>query len=384
MKVLSVRNQISEHTSYLDASMIYGSSQETLSRLREGRGGFLKMGPNGFLPPADDSTCTLPEPGEFCFDPGDPRNNLVPSLAALYTVLLREHNRIAKQVQVYNPSWSDEKLFQETRKIMSAIIQHINYNEYLPHVLSDKHMQLHGLYSTPNGHHTVYNPKVNPTTANVFGAAAFMYGHSTIPSTKGLKDPQTHELVEIKTEFTYLRPSLLFAGNGRGADRLNFWQLNSKQARQDRFIQDALRNELLLNEMGVAFDLAALNIQRGRDHGLPSYNAWRKWCGLQPAHHFSVGSWGLIHHDHKAAILLSKVYKHPDDIDLFTGGLSERRIKGTITGPTFSCIIAKQFQLLKQGDRFWYENDIPNIGFTAGEHENRPIPQSMTAIETVR
>ncbi|XP_033757666.1 lactoperoxidase-like [Pecten maximus] len=364
---MGVRNQINEHTSYIDASMVYGSSQQTQNRLRAGHGGFLKMGPNGFLPPADDSTCTLSAPGEFCFDAGDSKNTLLPSLAALYTVLVREHNRIAKQVQIYNPSWSDEKVFQETRKIVSAIIQHINYNEYLPHVISDADMQVHGLYSTPKGHHTVYNPNVNPTIANVFGAAAFRSGHSSVPNTQGIKDPQTHQSIEVKTESTYFRPALLFAGNGRGADWLNFWQLNSKQARQDRFLQDALRNELLVNEMGVGLDLAAVNIQRGRDHGLPSYNAWRKWCGLQPAHHFGVNTLGLIHHDAPAAILLSKVYKHPDDIDLFTGALSERKIRGTYIGPTFSCIIAKQFQLLKQGDRFWYENDIPNIGLTAAQ-----------------
>jgi len=60
-------------------------------------------------------------------------------------------------------------------------------------------------------------------------------------------------------------------------------------------------------------------------------------------------------------------YSHPDDIDLFPGGLAETPIPGSRMGPTFACINARQFQELKVGDRFWYENDFPGIGFTVGK-----------------
>lgn len=53
------------------------------------------------------------------------------------------------------------------------------------------------------------------------------------------------------------------------------------------------------------------------------------------------------------------------DIDLYAGGMTEKRVPGTYVGKTFACILGKQFQNLKQGDRFWYERQQPE-GFTEG------------------
>ena len=57
---------------------------------------------------------------------------------------------------------------------------------------------------------------------------------------------------------------------------------------------------------------------------------------------------------------------HVKDIDLFVGGISERSMEGGIVGPTFGCLIARQFRLLRNGDRFWFEGS--EGGFTAGIH----------------
>ena len=59
-------------------------------------------------------------------------------------------------------------------------------------------------------------------------------------------------------------------------------------------------------------------------------------------------------------------YSHPDDIDLYAGGLSERHIQGAAMGPTFACIVARHFREMKVGDRFWYENEFHETGFTQG------------------
>ena len=100
-------------------------------------------------------------------------------------------------------------------------------------------------------------------------------------------------------------------------------------------------------------DLASLNIQRGRDHGLAPYNIWREQCGLK-----RFEDWVELEDvmDKTTVSRIENVYENVDDIDLFTGGMAEKPVVGGIVGPTFACIIGQQFLNLRNGDRFWYEN----------------------------
>lgn len=59
--------------------------------------------------------------------------------------------------------------------------------------------------------------------------------------------------------------------------------------------------------------------------------------------------------------------RHVDDIDLFTGGISESPLHGGSVGPTFGCILGMQFKRLKYCDRFWHETDQPHIRFTEAQ-----------------
>ena len=53
----------------------------------------------------------------------------------LHNLLLREHNRVARELHKYNPEWNDEIIYQESRRIVAAEIQHITYNEWMPLIL---------------------------------------------------------------------------------------------------------------------------------------------------------------------------------------------------------------------------------------------------------
>ena len=66
-----------------------------------------------------------------CFLAGDVRCDEHIALAGYHTLFVREHNRVATELKVINNHWDGEKIFQTTRKIIGAIIQHISYEEYV-------------------------------------------------------------------------------------------------------------------------------------------------------------------------------------------------------------------------------------------------------------
>ena len=59
--------------------------------------------------------------------------------------------------------------------------------------------------------------------------------------------------------------------------------------------------------------------------------------------------------------------RNVDDIELLPGGITETRLPNSLFGPVFKCIIERQFQLLRDGDRFWYQTSDPVTGFSRGK-----------------
>ncbi|VDM92846.1 unnamed protein product, partial [Litomosoides sigmodontis] len=101
----------------------------------------------------------------------------------------------------------------------------------------------------------------------------------------------------------------------------------------------------------------------GRDHGVPPYTVWREYCGGSKVQSFDDLIDELIG-EGEVVDELAKIYKTVDDMDLFLIGLAEKSLHGALLGPTFSCIISLQFQKTKEGDRYWYENDLAQLAFT--------------------
>ena len=169
------RNQINQITSYIDASNVYGSTDELASRLRLFVGGLLKEGARthsrkGNLPIQEER----PKKGDLhFFEAGDERSNEQVGLTIMHTIWLREHNRIARNLARMNPCWGDEKLYQESRKIVGAMVQVITYKEFLP-MLFGSYYRLY----VPEYH--FYNPYIDSTIPNEFATAAYRFGHSLI------------------------------------------------------------------------------------------------------------------------------------------------------------------------------------------------------------
>ena len=171
-----------EVTSFLDASVVYGSNEKKAASLRGHREtGKLNVSAHRNLPFRDNSRGCKPLPGKEvrrdvdvpCFDAGDGRVNEHISLTAIHTLFVREHNRIVDKLSFINPHWDGERLFQEARKINIAIHQHIAYDEYLPKILGPRGMKKLGTYYR-------YNPRLNPSATIEVSTAAFRFGHGQI------------------------------------------------------------------------------------------------------------------------------------------------------------------------------------------------------------
>lgn len=129
--------------------------------------------------------------------------------------------------------------------------------------------------------------------------------------------------------------------------------LGTSMETMDQFITHEVTNHLFeeRSRPHSGLDLAALNIQRARDHGIRPYNDYRALCNLKRAR-----TWEDLSREITPEIItrLRQTYEHVDDIDLFPGGLAETSLHGGLVGPTFACIIAMQFRQLRKCDRFWY------------------------------
>ena len=125
--------------------------------------------------------------------------------------------------------------------------------------------------------------------------------------------------------------------------------------RIDVYVVDDVRNFLFGEPGSGGFDLASLNIQRGRDHGLPGYNAARQALGLSIKTSFAE-----ITDSVEIQEKLAAVYGTVDDMDVWVAGLAEDPVPGSALGELFHTIVVAQFEVLRDGDRFWYERSLSN------------------------
>eukprot|EP00095_Tigriopus_kingsejongensis_P003939 maker-scaffold473_size162088-snap-gene-0.25 protein:Tk03939 transcript:maker-scaffold473_size162088-snap-gene-0.25-mRNA-1 annotation:"hypothetical protein DAPPUDRAFT_42141" len=367
---LGPREQLNQNTAYIDASMIYGNDICDAFKLKEGTDGRLNstrpiLGRGKHLLPKTDKNHECKAASGFCFYGGDSRVSEQPGLAAMHTIFLREHNRIVEGLKRVNPHWIDEKLYQEGRRIVSAVIQHIAFNEFLPRIIGWNYMNLYNLRARTEGYNDDYDSTCNPSIFNEFATSAFRFGHSLIRPMLTRMSPDWREMhSHIRLRDGFFNPDMLYEATmidevmrGLGATPME---------NQDQFISGEITNHLF-EERRIphsGLDLAALNIQRGRDHGLRPYNEYRVACNLDRASSFDDLSKEISFDVIKR---LQQVYDSVEDIDLFTGGLSETPLQGALVGPTFACIIGIQFQKLKKCDRFWYETSDAAIRFSEAQ-----------------
>jgi hypothetical protein len=387
------RQQVNAITSYFDLSQVYGSDAGTADALRTHVGGQLKTSPGNMLPLNNTTYFTAyqlatinkavggmanngPAPQSSLFVTGDTRGNENVELTALQTLFLRNHNRIAGQLQTEHPSWSDEQLYQEARKINIAQYQSIIYNEWIPSVLGAKAL------SAYKG----YNPNVDAAISSEFSTVGFRFGHSLLDNdierhqnngtdinvpggadislAQDFFDPYMLNPAGLTDPYTGLTSTDI--GPVLKADADGISQENDLVAVQDV-------RSLLFGNGGGGEDLMARDVQRARDHGLPDYNTMRTAYGLPKVTDFSQ-----ITSDNKVQQELKNVYGDVNHIDAFEGGLAEDHVAGSDVGPLFQAIMVDQFSRLRAGDRFFYLNE----SWTADEA--RMVQQTNTLAKVIQ
>lgn len=235
------REQMNQISAYLDGNNIYGSSLKEANKLRELQGGRLLgsfVNNKPFLPLKTNTTnsnCQIPKNSQMkCFESGDIRLNEVTDLVVLHGVFHREHNRIADTLAQLNPGWSDEILYQETKRIMVAQMQHIIYNEMLPLILGPKTMS-HFRLGLSAGFSNAYNPIIDSTIMNEFATAAYRL-HSLIQGTLNLNTPDNRVAAQTLLRDNFNNPQLLYT---EGAMEMRIAGLTGQAIQSCEYSQDS-------------------------------------------------------------------------------------------------------------------------------------------------
>jgi hypothetical protein len=422
--VTTPREQINTVSSYIDASQVYGENGRRLAWLRQGADLLL---PHGYLPRADDRP-NPPATDLFGAQPaapgravvaGDVRANENMALTAIQTLFAREHNRIVGRLRRFR-GLTAERRFQIARRVVGAELQFITYQEFLP-ALGVRLPRYRG-----------YRPDVDASLGDEFATVGYRL-HSmvhgefepTVPAARytpaqlagfraqGVRVERggAHVTLVIPVVTAFGNPDLLQAvGLGPMLRSL----AAEPQYRNDEQIDNSLRSALFeVPKPGVTdpdacgtpvieprcytevSDLGAIDVERGRDHGMPTYNALRRAYGLAPQRSFTAvtgertdrfprglgiddprsldfvalrdrrgrpvarGADGAVVGVRRTTLAarLKALYGSVDRLDAFVGMVAEPHVRGSELGPLQLAMFERQFAALRDGDRFFYAGD---------------------------
>lgn len=341
------REQENEITSWIDGSMVYGSDDERAEALRDTTNRHLLATSDGNMLPFNTAGLANANPGtDILFLAGDVRANEQLGLTVMHTLFVREHNRMAEILMDNNPTADADDVFETARRLLVGKIQYITYNEWLPALIGED--------AIPD--YSGYDDNLNPTIYNEFSVAAFRLGHTLLSEDFQRLDADGNDVDGGPLPLA----NAFFAGTVELTEEddldpiLRGFASQVHQKFDVKVITD-LRNFLFGPPGAGGLDLASLNIQRGRDHGMPSYNALRTALGLTPRTAFAE-----ISSDADVVASLEATYDSVDDIDLWTGGLAEDAVSGSQMGELFQTVMVRQFTEIRDADRFWYETYLPD------------------------
>jgi len=348
----SVSDVLNSASSFIDASPVYDIDKNSILRTRvDGLLRMKKEHPHLPIP------LTVKRPIRLAGDPRTPQTPLTLGSSAIFSA---EHNRIAGELKSRLMPLlkdktlfeQDEIIFQESRRIVIAEYQNIIYNDVLKLLLGDERWEA-AQFSTQTD--SVYDSSVDPTVSIEFNIM-YRSQHSIINAV------YKHIRTNYPLRDNVFNNTLVFENQGKGWEDVLIGGLSTPcQKLDDTYVDDITD---WLQFAANAIDLAATDIQRGRDFGTPTYNTLRKLCGFT-----ALTTWDSKPSEISESLWnkLKSLYNTPEEIDLYVGILTETPLENSFVSPTSACISVKQFKALKLGDRFFFTHTNQGEGMGLGQ-----------------
>ncbi|XP_042213090.1 peroxidase-like [Homarus americanus] len=308
--ILGHRESLSLVSTYLDATPVYGPSDKVAFERKAGYFGYLKTPElvekaeeGNDVKSGKEVKCGAPESLEGCFQMAQGED----WAEDLRLLLALEHNRLVDALSEINPHFDDSLLYNEARRMVIAGYDHITYGEYLPVLMGEAAVKKHSLGPGAEGPAAKFIPEVNPGILTNFALASY-------------RNPSMH------TEW--------------------------KEAWGRTDIMESTHYDSIRDDSYQ--DLLAMDVQRGRDHGLAGYKVWSSFCNNGHSN-----SWEDLEQNFSKELVqeLKRLYHDEvEDVDAQLA-LLEKPDDGGVIGKTYTCILADQFARLKTGNRLYWEHE---------------------------
>ena len=365
--VTTPRDQTNLQTSWVDGSQVYGWTPAIANWLRTFSGGKMKVSKGNLLPfntvtGEYDSPLDLTAPKmdddngrtKKTFAAGDPRAAEHPGLTSLHTIFVREHNKICDRLKSQGMT-NDEEIYQKARKEVGALIQAITYGQWISSL---------GVQLTS---YSGYKSGVRPDIRNTFSTAAYRW-HTMVENDIIFRDNDCHGVGPSELPLKEVFFNIEIVRKYDIGVLLKGLSVH-RSYETDLKVNSGLRNFLF--GPGSGLDLVSLNIQRGRDHGLPDYNKVRQYYTGTSAYTFydiagssrtSVSSMYPSTPSKLISDEMSSLYGNVNNVDLWVGCYAEPLMSGKSVGKTVDAILRTQLQALRDGDYYYYMND-PELAY---------------------
>ena len=353
---------VNQNTAWWDGSSIYGDSLQQQKLLRSGSGGKIKLSSTGLIVLPDDPT----------LDP-----SLVPGfwtgLAMMGTLFAQEHNSVCDALAAANPSWDDEELFQRARLVICALIAKIHTVQWTPAIIAHP-TTVAALRANWYG---IAGQKIKDTfgriasnevisgivggTVDHFGVPYSLTEEFSIVYRMHPLIPDDYEIRNWRTDTVDARYNLRELTGPAGktvaaetdmADLFYTFGTANPGALVLQNFPTFLREFQRPN--GTYTDLAATDILRTRELGVPRYNQFRRLLHMKPA-----ASFADLTDDKQLQQSLQEIYGDIERVDTVVGMFAEKRPDGFGFSDTAFRIFILMASRRLNSDRFFTDDFTP-------------------------